>query len=180
MKKGFKILVATVALTVAMVTPVLATESTVAAETDMLNKKMGGFVGDISTLVSFDDNCGVPAVLAMDTLVDTGRSDVFKSNVAEQINFYNYLQACIGNAIETERVKQQNVGALADLCKVNPGFKAQYDAAVAEYNKAVADHAAAEQLLADAKAHFAQYNAQVIANGNAAKAADAQAGIANN
>lgn len=159
MKKLTKIVVATMAMTMLFATPVLATEGTLSAESDMLSNKMNRFSNDVTTLVSFDNNCGDAAANSMHVLVDAVDSDVVKSNVAEQQNYIKYLEAKVGNAIETERIKKQNVAALTDLCKVNPTFSGQLDAAVAEYDQAVADHAAAVQAVADAKAYFDALNA---------------------
>lgn len=175
MKKSVKILLTTIALTVALVTPVFATESALSAESAMLEKKMAGFGSDISTLVTFDDNCGAAAIASMNQIVVNNRGDVVKSNIAEQQNYINYLNARVGNAIEIERVKLGNVNAMKDLCKVNPSFQPQLDAAIADYNKAVADHQAAVQAVADAKAYFASLNARFDAASLAKAAADAQA-----
>ena len=175
MKKSVKILLTTIALTVALVTPVFATESALSAESAMLEKKMARFGNDISTLVTFDDNCGAAAIASMNQIVVNNRGDVVKSNIAEQQNYINYLNARVGNAIEIERVKLGNVNAMKDLCKVNPSFQPQLDAAIADYNKAVADHQAAVQAVADAKAYFASLNASFDAASLAKAAADAQA-----
>lgn len=175
MKKSVKILLTTIALTVALVTPVFATESALSAESAMLEKKMAGFGNDISTLVTFDDNCGAGAIASMNQIVVNNRGDVVKSNIAEQQNYINYLNARVGNAIEIERVKLGNVNAMKDLCKVNPSFQPQLDAAIADYNKAVADHQAAVQAVADAKAYFASLNASFDAASLAKAATDAQA-----
>lgn len=180
MKKALALLLTTVALTVAFITPVLATEQTLTAESAMLTNKMIGLGKDLSTLVKFDDNCGAAAIASMDLLVDTGRADTVKSNIAEQQNYIAYLNARVGNAIETERVKKGNVNALTDLCKSNPSFQPQLDAAIADYNKAVADRQAAVQAIAEAQAYFANLNKTFnnIALSIAAK--DAQANLANN
>lgn len=175
MKKSIKVLLTTVALTVAMVTPVLATESALSAESAMLEKKMAGFGNDISTLVTYDNKCGAADVASMNAIVNTVRADVVKSNIAEQQNYITYLNACVGNAVETERVKKQNVDAMKDLVKVNPAFQPQFDAAVAEYNKAVADHQAALNAVTQAKAYFAALNQQFEANAMKKASADPQA-----
>ena len=180
MKKSVKVLFTTIILMVAFVTPVFATESSLSAESAMLEKKMAGFAGDISTLAQFDNNCGAAAVASFDQIIDNNRKDVFKSNVAEQLNYINYLNARVGNAVEIERVKLGNVNAMKDLCKVNPTFQPQLDAAVVEYNKAVADHQAALQAVADAKAYFDALNASFDAAAYKKAGADAQANLANN
>lgn len=175
MKKSIKLLVVTAVLTVAFATPVMATESTLSAESAMLTNKMNAFGNDVSTLVSFDNNCGQGDINSMHAIVDTVKSDVVKSNISEQQNYMNYLQAALGNALETERVKKQNVASLTDLVKVNTSFQAQLDAAVADYVKAVADRQAAEQAIADAKAYFLALNSQFDAASLAKAAKDAQA-----
>ena len=175
--KSLKVLITTIILSVAIITPVFATEQALSAESAMLEKKMAAFGGDISTLVTFDNNCGAADIASMDSLVDTGRADVVKSNIAEQENYIKYLEACVGNAIENERIKKANVGSFTDLCKVNPTYQAQLDAAVIEYNKAVADRQAAVKAVADAKAYFAALNVS-FDNASKAKAAkDPQANI---
>lgn len=180
MKKSLKVLFTTIILLVAFVTPVFATESSLAAESAMLEKKMAGFGNDISTFVQFDNNCGAAAAASFDQIVDNNRKEVVKSNIAEQTNYINYLNARVGNAIEIERVKKANIAALTDLCKVNPTFQPQLDAAVAEYNKAVADHQAALKDVEDAKAYFAALNANFDSNALAKAGKDAQANLANN
>lgn len=180
MKKSVKVLLTTIVLMVAFVTPVFATESALSAESAMLEKKMAAFGGDLYTLVQFDNNCGAADIASMDMLVDTGRRDVVKSNLAEQENYIKYLEARVGNAIEIERIKKANVGSMADLVKVNPTYQAQYDAAVAEYNKAVADHQAALNDVAAAKVYFANLNVAFDKAAFAKAAKDAQANITNN
>lgn len=175
MKKSFKAMVLAVVLSIACVTPVFATEPTLNAETAMLVNKMNGFSGDVSTLVNFDNNCGASDIASIHGIVDAVRSDVTKSNIAEEENYIKYLEAKVGNALETERVKQQNVAALKEVCKVNPSFQAQVNAAVAEYNKAVADRQAAVKAVADAKAHFAALNQKFVDEAMAKAAKDAQA-----
>lgn len=175
MKRSLKVLLSTVALTVLCVTPVFATETTLSAESAMLTNKMNGYGNDMQTLLSYDNNCGGEAVNAMHHLQNITSNDVKASNIAEQQNYIAYLQACVGNAIETERIKKQNVDSLTDLCKVNPTFKPQLDAAVVEYNKAVLDHQAANQAVVDAQAYFVALNQAFVNNALAKAAVDAQA-----
>ena len=177
MKKSLKAIVLAVVLTIACATPVFATEPTIAAETAMLTNKMNGFAGDVSTLVQFDNNCGAADVASINAIVSAVAADVTKSNLAEEENYIKYLEAKVGNALETERVKQQNVVAMKEVCKVNPSFQAQVNAAVAEYNKAVADRQAAVQAVADAKAHFAALNKSFHDAAMAKAAGDAQAKV---
>lgn len=177
MKKSVKVLLATLALTILCVTPVFATEEKIDAETTMLTNKVNGFGNDISSLVKFDDKCGAADVASMNLIVNSVAKDVTSSNIAEQTNYINYLKAVVGNAIETERVKKQNVDSLKELVKVNTSFQPQLDAAVAEYNKAVADHAAADKAVVDAQAFFAALNNQFHDNAIAKAAGDPQAVI---
>lgn len=156
--KLLKTLLATAALSVLFVTPVFATEGNLAAETNMLNTKMTGFKNDISTLVTFDLQCGAKDVAFMHGTVDQVTEDVIKSNIAEEQNYIAYLKARLGNAIETERIKKENVGSMTELVKVNKGFQPQLDAAIAEYNKAVAEHQAAIVAIDEANAYFAALN----------------------
>lgn len=175
MKRSLKVLITTIVLTVLCVTPVFATESTLSAESAMLQNKMNGFSNDVSTLVTFDNNCGAADILSMHGMVDTGNADVVASNIREEQNYINYLKARVGNAIETERVKKQNIAAIADLCKVNATFEPQLAAAVAEYNQAVVDHALAVQAVADAEAYFAALNASFVVDAIPHALADPQA-----
>lgn len=171
MKKSLGLMIATVALTVLCVTPVFATESNLDAEGQLLADKMIGYNNAVSTLAAYDANCGGSAAASMHALLANNGHDVFMSNSAECLNYIDYLNACLGNAIEAERVAKGNVGALTDLVKVNTSYKAQLDAAVIEYNNAIANTAAARVAIDNAKAYFNALNAQFAADGNAQKAA---------
>ena len=175
MKKSIKILLTTIALAIACVSPVFATEKDLTAELKMINDGRQSLSNAISTLVTYDNNCGADAKNSIHHLVDLTQANVKSSSITERQNYINYLKAVVGNAIETERVKKANVNALTDLVKVNPSFQAQLDAAVAEYNKAVADHAAAEAAIAEAQKAFDANKDMNIAAKDAKAAADPDA-----
>ena len=158
MNKKIALLLTTVALTVLSVVPVFATEADINAEKVQLSNHMNGVSNSIITLVSFDNNCGEAAKNTMNQMVDGFEGDIKWSLTQEEDNYIKYLQARVGNALEIERIKKQNVGAMTDLVKINPGFQAQLDAAIAECNKAVADRMASEAAVVDAKAQFAALN----------------------
>ena len=158
MKKKIALLLTTTLITVTNVVPVFATVTDIDAEKTLIINHMNGITNSISTLVSYDDNCGEAAKKSMNQLVDSFAGDVKWSIKQEQANYIYYLQACVGNALETEKIKNQNVGSMKDLVKVNPGFQPQLDAAIAEYNNAVANRMEAEAAVSDAKAQFEAFN----------------------
>lgn len=162
MKKRIALLLTTTLLIVVNVVPVFATEADLNAEKANIAKHMNGITNSITTLVSYDNNCGEAAKNSMNQMVDGFAGDIKWSITQEEANYINYLQARVGNALETERIKKQNVGAMNDLVKVNPGFQPQLDAAIAECNKAVADRMAAEAAVIDAKAQFDALNMSII------------------
>ncbi|MDO4187493.1 MAG: hypothetical protein Q4D29_00755 [Lachnospiraceae bacterium] len=175
MKKKIVLLLTTVALTVLSVMPVFASETAISAEKALIANHVGGVNSAISTLVTFDNNCGEAAKTSMHAMLNGFNGDIKWSVGQEEDNYIKYLQACVGNALETERIKKQNVGAMADVVKVNPTFQPQLDAAVVDYNKAVADRLAAEAAVIDAKAQFAALNASFIDNIKGISASDADA-----
>ena len=158
MKKKLALLFTTVALTVTSVVPVFATVESLDAEKAIVANHMNGVTSAITTLVSFDNGCGEAEKTSMHALVNGFEKDVLWSAGQEEENYMKYLQARLGNAIEIERVKKQNIGAASDLVKVNPSLQPQLDAAIAEYNKAVADRQAAEAAIVNAKAQFDALN----------------------
>lgn len=162
MKKKIALLLITTLLTVTSVVPAFATVTDINAEKAIIANHMSGITNSIITLVSYDNNCGEAAKQSMDQLVDSFAGSVKWSITQEEANYLYYLQACVGNALETEKIKNQNVGSMQDLVKVNPGFQPQLDAAIAEYNKAVADRMAAEAAVVDAKAQFDALNAALV------------------
>lgn len=162
MKKKIVLFLTTAVLTVMNVVPAFATATDVNVEKMLITNHMKGITNSIITLVSYDNNCGEAAKNSMNQLVDGFAKDIKWSITQEEANYINYLQACVGNALETERIKKQNVGTMSDLVKVNPGFQPQLDAAIAEYNKAVVDRMAAEAAVVDAKAQFEALNASLV------------------
>lgn len=80
-----------------------------------------------------------------------------------------YFSKVVGNKKEIVRIRQANIAALQDLVKVNPAFQTQLDAAVAEYNQAVADCEAAQAYIAVAQGEFDALQASI----NEARAAKA-------
>ena len=111
----------------------------------------------------------------MDQMVDGFAGSIKWSVTQEEENYIHYLQACVGNALETEKIKNQNVGSMRDLVKFNPGFQPQLDAAIAEYNKAVVDRIAAEAAVVDAKAQFEVLNASLVSGVQTLGASDSDA-----
>lgn len=175
MKKSLGIILATVALSILCVVPVLATENNVNAETNLLKQKSQTFLNAMLTLTSFDNNADEVAKKAMGDIARIGKSDMIKGVEEEEANYLKYLQAVLGNAIEAERVAKQNVGAFTDLVKVNPGFQPQLDAAVAAYNNAVAEHQAALVAIDATKAYFDELDKVLDGNGKALQMADPDA-----
>lgn len=175
MNKKLVCLLTTVALTVLSVVPVFASETDLNAEKALIANHLDGVTKAVSTLVTFDNNCGEAAKMSMHGIVDATNGNVKWSVSQEEENYIKYLQACVGNAIENERVKKQNVAALTDLVKVNPTFQSQLDAAIAECNKAVADRMAAEATVIDVKAQFAAFNAAFEAGRQALGTTDSDA-----
>ena len=175
MKRSIKILLTTLALTIACVSPVFATEEKLANEVKLITDRNDNVSNALSSVVQFDNNCGEEAKNSMHHIVDIVSVDVISSRLTEEQNYINYLKAVVGNAIETERVKKANVNALTDVVKVNPSFQPQLDAAIADYNKAVADHAAADAAIITAQNEFDALQAQLAAARAAKGAADADA-----
>lgn len=175
MKKKIALLLTTAALTVTSVMPVFATVTDLNAEKAIVANHVNGVTNAISTLVTYDNGCGEAEKNSMHALINGFDKDVMWSAGQEEDNYMKYLQACVGNAIEIERIKKQNVGAVADLVKVNPSLQPQLDAAIAEYNKAVADHQAAEAAVVNAKAQFDALNLSFAAGRAAIGAADKDA-----
>ncbi len=175
MKKTVVALLTTVALSVMSIVPVFATETAIEAEKALVTNHVAGVSNAISTLVTYDNNCGEAAKVSMNALVDGFNGDIQYSVTQEEDNYIKYLKACVGNAIENERVKKQNIGAISDLVKVNATFQPQLDAAIAEYNQAVVDRMAAEVAVENAKAQFEALNLAVIVGNNAKYAGDSDA-----
>lgn len=159
MKKFTRVLLATLTITLACAAPVFATEKNLSAEINLLKGKDATVSNALDTITSFDNNCGNEAKLAIHTIVDIADSDITKGMTEEQLNYIDYLKKVVVNLKETERIKKGNVAALTDLVKVNPSFQKELDAAVVEYNKAVADRVAGEQAIITAQEEFAKLNA---------------------
>lgn len=173
MKKSVRLLLATVVLTVACVSPIFATETTLPAEKNLITQNDANVRKAVSTLVKFDENCGSEAKLAMHTIVDTAQSDVVKSRISEQQNFIVYLNNVVANDLEAERIKKGNVAALTDVVKVNPGFQPQLDAAIAEYNNAVAKRMADQAAIGTAQAELNALHIQLLSEVSAIGLTDA-------
>ena len=161
MRKSIKLFLSTSALVVALVTPVFATVEKLPDEVTMIQNGRTALSNDISTLVSFDNQCGPEGKIAMHTIVDISQSDAVRAALSEQENYINYLKAVVGNKIELERIKKGNVAALQDLVKCNASMQPQLNAAIVEYNQAVADLAAANAAIIEAQNTFAAYNNNV-------------------
>lgn len=174
MKNVLKVLVTTIALTIACVTPVLATETDIDKEMQYINKHVEEVGVQISSYLTTDDGCGSAAKLDHGTHAKVVDTQLLTWVANEEANYINYLKQTVVNKKETERIKQQNVSAIAELVKVNPGFQAQYNAAVAEYNAALADRLATEASIDAAQQRFATFNIclnNVVAGGIAHNAA---------
>ncbi len=162
MKKSIKVLLTTVALTIACVTPVFATETDFNAEVRLVNGKNAEIASAVGTIVGFDNNCGQDAKVAIHDLVDVIDRNRVRGINDEQLNYINYLKGVVVNQTETVRIKQQNIDAITDLGKVNPSFQTQLDAAVVDYNAAVAQRAATEAAIVNAQQTFINQNAGFV------------------
>lgn len=171
--KKIKLLLTSLLLTVAFTTPVFATETTLPAELKLIEERDSIVGNALSTVVSYDNNCGAEAKLAIHSLVDIARGDLKSSQITEAANYINYLKALLSNKLETERIKKQNVAALTDLVKVNPTFQTQLDAAVVEYNNAVADRVAVENAIVESQKILDEHASKMINNVAAKGALDA-------
>lgn len=168
MKKTLKVLLTTVALTIACATPVFATETNIDSEMKYIENHAKEVGVQISSYLTTDDGCGAAAKVDHGNHAKVVDSQLEKWTAAEEANYINYLQKVVVNKKETERIKQGNVNAMAEVVKVNPGFKPQLDAAVAEYNVALADRIAAENDIVVAQQRFTAFNLQlnnVVAGG---------------
>lgn len=162
MKKNLVLLLTTVALTILSVMPVFASETAIEAEKTLITNHVNGVSSAISTLVTFDNSLSDAEKNSVHVMLDSFNGNIKWSVTQEEDNYIKYLQARVGNALEIERIKKQNIDAICEVCKVNATFKPQYEAAVADYNKAVADRMAAEAAVADAKAQFAALNGCIV------------------
>jgi len=158
MRKSLKVFLATVAMTVAFVTPVFATETNIDAEMNYINNHVATVGGQITSYLTTDDGCGKAAKLDHGTHAGVVDTQLLTWVVDEEVNYVKYLQGVVVNKQETERIKQQNVAALTDVVKVNATFKPQLDAAVVEYNAAVADRMASQAAIVDAQTRFSNFN----------------------
>lgn len=175
MKKSIKVLLTTVILTVAMVSPVFATEANLNAEIQALKTGNASLSNAVTTLVTFDDKCNPADKQYIHQMVDAAMSNYDKSIATERQNYITYLNQVVGNKKEIVRIKKANIAAIQDLVKVNPSFQAQLDAAVAEYNQAVADCEAAQAYIAVAQGEFDALQAGINENRAAKSAGDADA-----
>lgn len=176
MKFSTKTLIATVALSVLMVTPVFATESNMKAEINAINKHVNTVGAQVGSYLQTDDGCGAAAKADHVQHADIVKAQVQALTAQEQANYINYLQARVGNALKDEAAAKQMVASLTDVVKANPGFQPQLNDAIAFCNTKVAERMAAEAAITEAKAIFATQNAQldaaVASEIVAAKAAD--------
>lgn len=159
MKKTGRIILTALILSIACAAPVFATESNLTNEMQLMRNRRDTLANAVSDLAKLDDGQSEDVKAAMNYLVDLSASNIKSSSITERQNYIKYLQAIVGNAIETERIKKANVNALTDLVKVNPSFQPQLDAAIAEYNKAVEDHALAEAAIEEANKAFDEHKA---------------------
>ena len=170
MKFSTKTLIATLALSILMITPVFATEKDLTAEINAINKHVKSVEAAVGSYLKTDDGCGPAAKADHGLHADTVAKQVKALSAQEQANYINYLQAVVGNKLSDEAAAKQQVSSLTDIVKVNPGFQPQLDAAIVYYNNAVAARMDAEAAIGVAKAAFAAANAQTDAAVAAEKA----------
>lgn len=162
MKFSVKALIATVAMSALIVTPVLATETNLDAEVNMIINHENATCGQITSYLATDNGCGAAAIAdhAAHAAVFAGQVSNYVKD--EEANYIKYLQGVVVNKKETERIKAGNVTAINELAKVNPTLAASMlPAAQAEYEAAVNDRVAAEAAIPAAQARFAELNIQL-------------------
>lgn len=140
MKKITKLIVTVTALTVLFAMPVLATEKSASAEKSMLDKHSSSVEAAVNDLAK--TQIGGGAAEAFKVHEKTVMKQVVAYDNSEYDNYILYLQRVVVNDQETVRVKQQNVNSITDVCKVNPGFAPQLEAAQKELAAAQAQMAA--------------------------------------
>lgn len=161
MKRTIKLILATLALATLFVTPVFATETNLTSEMNYIDNHVKTVGGQITSYLTTDDGCGKAAKIDHGTHAITVDGQLFNWVFAEEVNYVKYLQGVVVNKQETERIKKGNIAALTDVVKYNAGFQPQLNAAIAEYNAAVLDRAAAEQAIPEAQQAFAVLNASL-------------------
>lgn len=130
MKRFTKIALVVCAMTMLFSVPVSATEKDLNAEVAMINQHVATVEKQVDALTpksaGFNDW----------TSLNVHRRTVMKQTigwaVAEFDNYILYVQREEANAQELVRIKQQNIAAITELCKVNPEFNAQLVQANAE------------------------------------------------
>lgn len=159
MKKSIKALLLTVVLTIAVVTPVLANETNLDAEKRLITNYHAKFDKEINTIAQVDNNGGQKEKAAVHTIIDAAHTTVVNNTKYEEKSYINYLNNVVRNYIETERVMKERVDTLTNNVKACPALQPQLDAAIADYNKTVADHQAAIAAIGVAQGQFDVINA---------------------
>ena len=137
MKRFTKLLIVTAAMTMLLSVPVFATEKTLDAEVNMITQH----VKDVETQVDYltPKSAGFKDWDTLNAHRRTVMYQVLTWASDEFDNYILYLQKEEALSQEDVRIKQQNIVAIGELCKVNPAFNAQLapaqaDLAVAQQN----------------------------------------------
>lgn len=162
MKKSVRTIALVMALTVASVTPVFATESSLKAEVKNISDSQAAFDTTITQIVKADDNGGQKEKAFMYYLVDAATAASTFNAVTEENSYIAYTNKSLDNAVELEKVAKNRVDLLTNMVKGAPSLQPQLDAAVAEYNQRVAERQAAEAAIGVAKDTFNALNASFV------------------
>lgn len=157
MKKIAKLLVAVTVLTVLFAMPIMATETNFNAEVNAINAHVLQVEKEVDALTTKQTGFATEAQL------NAHRRTVMNQTLnwanAEFDNYILFLGREVENSKETARIKQQNVVAFTELCKVNPTMSAQLLAAqneLAAAQQQVINNQAAVEATKQAKAAQAQ------------------------
>lgn len=130
MKRFTKFALAVCAMTMLFSVPVSATEKTLDAEIAMITNHINEVEDQVDYLTP--KQAGFSDWNALNAHRRTVMKQTLGWAVAEFDNYILYLQKEEANAAELVRVKEQNIAAINDLCKVNPSFAGQLAQANAE------------------------------------------------
>lgn len=172
MKKSIRVLL-TMALTVAFVTPVFATETNLTAETNNIVDMQTKFGKEISVIVECDNNGTQKEKAVVHQLVDDATKAVLYNSVTEEKSYITFLNKALDNAVELEKVAKGRVDLLTNTVKTCPALQPQLDAAIVDYNKAVENRIAAQAAIPAAKDQFTNVNMSFLQAKEAKAANDA-------
>ena len=127
-------------------------------ELRILTNHEAKFATEVSTIAQADNNGGQKEKAAVHLILDSAAKDVLNNAKFDQNAYITYLNNVVRNAIETERVAKERVDILTNNVKACPALQPQLDAAIADYNKAVADHQAAIAAIGVAQGQFDAWN----------------------